>query len=289
MRRLTLSILIAALGLAPSAASAPSRALAPPEGRVAYAPRVFPKDQRIVDNWEIYTVSAEGGRSLNLTRSGDCHEGDPAWSHDGRWIAFACLSGRRTGVVVMSRDRRSIHTILELRRGMARDLAWSPDDRQLAFAGGGIKVINADGSGLRRLTRGPDASPSWSPDGRTIVFGRRGHVFRMRADGTALRRVGRGGNPALSPDGRTIAFLGDGGAVWLMDADGDRRRRLRGSGDGNFDLAWSPDGRHLAYQYQARELYVIRRDGTARRHLPTYSADFTGLDWGPDLPSSARG
>jgi TolB protein len=45
--------------------------------------------------------------------------------------------------------------------------------------------VNADGSGLRRLTHNParDGSPAWSPDGRKIAFLSRGEVHVVNADG----------------------------------------------------------------------------------------------------------
>ena len=233
------------------------------------------------DNWEIFTVNATGGRSVNLTRSLSCHEVDPAWSNDGGRIAFVCS----TSLVVMGYDRRGRRTVVQGRR--VGDPAWSPDDRRLAFAGRqGIWVVNEDGTGLRRLRRGNDFTPTWSRDGRTIVFSRvvRGvsHVMRMRADGSGIRRLAsRASRPALSPDGLTIAFLRGDGAVWLMDANGGRQRRLSRAGLGNADLAWSPDGGYLVCQLQYHELYVVPLEGTGSRHLRTYGADFTGLDWGP--------
>ena len=79
--------------------------------------------------------------------------------------------------------------------------AWSPDGRKIAFDGttrdgkSEIYVINADGSGKRRLTRtaGQEFGPAWSPDGRKIAFSRgpNGHqqVYVMNADGSGQRRL----------------------------------------------------------------------------------------------------
>ena len=72
--------------------------------------------------------------------------------------------------------------------------------------------MNADGSGLRRLTRNTvgDRNPVWSPDGRRIAFESNWQVNVMNADGSGQRRLTRNGGrnfaPAWSPDGQKIAF-----------------------------------------------------------------------------------
>ena len=72
--------------------------------------------------------------------------------------------------------------------------------------------MNADGSGLRRLTRNTvgDRNPVWSPDGRRIAFESDWQLNVMNADGSGQRRLtrnaGRNFAPAWSPDGQKIAF-----------------------------------------------------------------------------------
>jgi Tol biopolymer transport system component len=93
----------------------------------------------------IGVVRADGrGRVTKLKAGGDPWQ--PAWSHDGRRIAFAdhlrwvAVLGLRT------------HHVRRLRRGTKP--SWSPNDRQIAFEGprGGIFVMRADGSHVRQLT-----------------------------------------------------------------------------------------------------------------------------------------
>ena len=157
-------------------------------------------------------------------------------------------------------------------------LAWSPDRRKLLFAahvsrsaapcasycGKEIFVINADGSGLRRLTRNAvaDSDPAWSPDGQKIVWslsdGTGADVFVMNADGSDQRNLtlkpGDQGGPRWSPNGRAILFTAVSPMqpprgsrpyrdVYVMNADGSGQRNLTPTPEaGAFDPAWSPDG-----------------------------------------------
>jgi Tol biopolymer transport system component len=174
------------------------------------------------------------------------------WSPDGRTIYF----GRYLISTDGSGARKLPHFPL--------NAVWSPDGRQIAFvnnvstglpgpgAAGSkddseIYVMNADGSGTRRLTHnvGYDGEPAWSPDGRKIAFqskrgfvvGQRmgiGEIYVMNADGSGKRNLTRNpaqdGRPSWSPDGRRIAFVSnrDGRRLeaHVMNADGSGQRSL---------------------------------------------------------------
>ena len=117
----------------------------------------------------------------------------------------------------------------------------------IAFSrGGDIWVVDANGADERRLTSGAehaDTRPEWSPDGQWILFNREGtqgaHMYRMRADGSAVTWIGPGQQPVFSRDGRRIAY-GDGDQVVVANLDGSNPttitddRWFRGAKD------WSP-------------------------------------------------
>ena len=168
-----------------------------------------------------------------------------------------------------------------------RSPVWSPDGRRIAFTSrregnSEVYVVNADGSGQRRLTRNAagDFGPTWSPDGRKIAFERLGAtqssvgaLYVVNADGSGQRMLARrGSHPAWSPDGRTIAFMWRF-HLYVMNADGSEHRVLTRVGSGQkSSLAWSPDGRKLAFLAygdcgQCFNLYVVNSDGSGLRHL----------------------
>jgi len=138
-------------------------------------------------------------------------------------------------------------------RTRRRHLAgWSIPAATLAVANGpiyygganGIFRVEADGSGLRRLTRGDDVNPVVSPDGMWIAFTRSrviGHdfrddpirtldLYRIRSNGTGLMLLLRVAHePAWSPDSRKIGFarlFGKATSIWTANADGTSLRRL---------------------------------------------------------------
>jgi Tol biopolymer transport system component len=156
----------------------------------------------------------------------------------------------------------------------ARQPAWSPDSRTIAFQGYDedgawhIFTIGADGSGLRRLTGGAfdDREPIFSHDGRRIAFSsdRADGITTIwtvdAATGAVARASTRDGwMPVWSPSDQEIAFVSSDRAgaaaggrprpgVWAVDRTGRERLVLDARDRGMpAAIAWSPDGSQVAW------------------------------------------
>jgi Tol biopolymer transport system component len=184
--------------------------------------------------------------------------------------------------------------------------AWSANGTKIAFSSlrdgtSHIYVMNADGSGTRRLTNTfqRDDHPSWSADGKRIVFSRGGALFVVPAAGGKAHRIGRGlgsaQDPAVSPDGRLIAYSyrkpgSRAREIYVMSSDGTNARAVTGLGATSALPAWSPDGRRLAFQSNANldhyEIYTVALDGT---HLEPVTTSFTDVIQPAFTPEGAIG
>jgi Tol biopolymer transport system component len=268
---------------------------------------------------DIYAINADGSGLRQLTGSTasmgpSFWEDMPAWSPDGGTIAYASsgvVDGeRRYGIYLMNGDGRGKRRLARLpwynRPGWP---AWSPDGRKIAFAtaGGVIFVINADGTGQRRLTHRHDFpygfyGPTWSPDGRRVGFmtmpGRYDSIYVVDLAGGRERLVTRHAYTeagfAWRPDGRGIIYARErrGGVYTInLDGSGDHRvTRIPPRRDLFGSLSLSPDQRTIAYASDITgqgDIYLVNRDGSGRRRL-TDTAEIEGAPiWSP-LPRPRR-
>lgn len=266
--------LLAIAALLALPAAAPATTFPAGDGRIAFTSSESGQSTiGVVDG-------AGGGRALLGGAPGDSY--DPAWSPDGRMLAFAGDSSP----------------------GVGED---QPAD---------IYVMAADGSGVRAVVAGSghESQPAWSPDGTEIAFaryrqsGNRGvvsSVVVVRADGTGERVLTAAGlyvaRPAWAPDGRSIAFTGyeqrDDGlgsvGIYVVPAAGGAAAKLQ---DDAASPAWSPDGRRIAFVSgrdrngeicfhecsTSGEIYVMNADGSAPVRLTADEGDDDSPSWSPD-------
>jgi Tol biopolymer transport system component len=121
-------------------------------------------------------------------------EADPAWSPNGRWLAYARRTpGTTFGEIwLMHPDGSGRHQVTH-RKVSSRAPAWSPGGKQIAFSSEAhagiyaIYTVGLDGKAPRQLSPSAVAgaySPSWSLDGKTIAFWSDGSIYTVTLIGS---------------------------------------------------------------------------------------------------------
>lgn len=269
-------------------------------------------------SFEVYVRALDpAGSEVAVTRDGRQNI-QPAWSPDGRWIAYASLG--RGGLWVVPALGGASRRISPFG---ARP-AWSPDARTVVFqsqtpthplgyaAGSGsvLYTVAVDGGEPRALTERSGwghGSPSFAPDGALVAYAAGESVWTVRPDGTGNRLVhdfrGDVDNVLFARDGRSLLV---GLVPWSPIEPGRPFLRLPLAPDGTAagppatvggdemarrsQLAIAPDGRRIAFtEPQAQhglEIVALSPDGTAagppRPLLPQLSLRPLGPVFSPD-------
>ncbi len=212
-------------------------------------------------------VPTGGGQEISVGR----YASEPGWSPDSRRLAFAANDRGANGqLYVFDLDTRSLRQVTSFASGLATDIRgivpfWSPDGTRIAFsaeshpAGGtanwDIYLVNADGSGLTRLTASAanEYVLGWSPDSTRLLFSsdrdrERMQLFVIGVDGSGETRLADGDGAAWSPDGRWIAFVSNDPErqLFLVPADRSAPPRRLTTIDSLYGPIWSADGRWIS-------------------------------------------
>ncbi len=245
---------------------------------------------------EIYVINADGTGLRQLT------DGlDPAWSPDGKWVAFARWREPAPGIYIIDEDGKNETQVFG--SPMAKSPVWSPDGKRLAIT----YQHGEDDSGRARWKLGVirvedqhfseilcwdySLSPTWAPDGNIIAYYYISYgIYLTSEDGSiggqtyghyehALILDAEATSPAWSPDGTKIAYIYDEkvpAEIYLMGPEGENPTKLTDTPPladltaSSVAPAWSPDGTKIAFLTDRRgkwEIWVMNADGSDQRPM----------------------
>ncbi len=225
----------------------------------------------------------------------------PAWSPDGRRLAYVSFEGNASSIFVQTL-RTGNRIQVSNKPGINGSPAFSPDGRQLVLTLGGadgnldIYVMNLADQQVRRLTtnRAIDTEGSWSPDGRQIYFtsDRSGgpQIYRIDAAGGTPERITFEGSynarPRLSPDGSKLAMVHvtQGNYRIAVMRLKEKDLLVLSTGQQDESPSFAPNSDTLIYatrQAQLGVLETVTADGLVRQRLASGEGDVREPVWSP--------
>jgi Tol biopolymer transport system component/predicted Ser/Thr protein kinase len=175
-------------------------------------------------------------------------EDEPAWSPDGKCLAYTSNDKGNLDIMVMPLAGGRPIRVVDSDADDAQP-AWSPDGSRLAF------VSARDRGGHLSIALGIGTL-------QDFVTGKYGDIFLIPAlGGTPVKLVEDGYYPSWSPDGKNIVYQSPRNGewnLWKVPAEGGVPTQLTNDEEFDFHPCWSPDGKWIVYGSGGNGIYNLR-------------------------------
>jgi len=273
-----------------------------PDGRTVAYPDEIPGQQTIaLFLLDLNTMQTRQITNPPLASEGD---GDPAFSHDGKSLAFRRDTLDLQQVYVMTSGGGEARLLTFNLIAHAIDgLAWTPNDREIIFGGKQLRRVSVTerGPAIANVSYVPGPSVFPAIHGNWLAYVQaatnaniwklelRDPVHVAREPSKLIASTRQQAAASYSPDGSRIVFQSDRSGdweIWICERDGSNAEQLTHFGG---VLAgsprWSPDGRQIAFDSRANgtsQIYVVSVNGGEPRRLTDAATGAAVASWSRD-------
>jgi Tol biopolymer transport system component len=273
-----------------------------PDGNeIAYVSPVAP--------YGIVVRSLQSGAVRQITSPAPHWERLPAWSPDGKQIAFTRQLQNSVREIFLVPSQGGATRQLTFDSHVIDGIAWTPDSRELVFdssrgSGNNLWRIPAAGGVPKPVayTSNHPLSPAISLRGGRLAYSQSfedtniWQYERASPDAASFAQgrkclicsVVEDNSPRFSPDGRSIVFASrrtGSEELWTANSDGSAAKQLTFLGDRTGSPRWSPDGRWIAFDSRAAgnpDIYVVSAQGGTPRRVTSEASSDIEPSWSHD-------